>query len=94
MISYSYILSAIPFAISPEEAIYQSALKACFHIDNYSALMQAILNRCFPRSYETPRPLKIEPVYLPTWLVDAEVTAKISDHTANSTVQVQPFIIT
>ncbi|KAF8484245.1 hypothetical protein JB92DRAFT_3131728 [Gautieria morchelliformis] len=79
---------AIPFAISADEAIYQSSIRACYHVRNHDGLADAVLSRIFSAN-KPPRPLKIEPVYFPTWLVDAEVTAKVSEHNANSTVQTQ-----
>lgn len=82
------LLSAIPFAVSPEEAIQQSGLKVCFHIRNYPAFIRTVFSKFSSTLYEPPRPIRIEPVYFPTWLVDAEVTAKILEHTDDSTVQV------
>ena len=67
---------AIPFAFSKEEAIRQMMIPAA-RLGAYQNLPRALLSTHLPwLGINPPRPKRIEAMYLPTWVVDAEIRGK------------------
>lgn len=69
--------SALPFALSPEDAMYTLAPYAsanCYFPNLVSSVLAYFLPREFAKDRLTIfRPTRIEPVYFPGWIIDAEV---------------------
>ncbi|KAF8578488.1 hypothetical protein K439DRAFT_478467 [Ramaria rubella] len=85
--TYHPKVTAIPFALSPEQAIRRTApFIACNMI--FDEATRAFASAFLPGLVEPPRPLKIEPVFIPAWFVDTEVAAKFTVHEGESTVPV------
>ncbi len=66
--------SAIPFAISREEAIDRLSWNTAAYTGN--KFVGTLLRRFFPSlDVDALRPTRLQATYLPTWVVDAEVLA-------------------
>ncbi|KAF8553936.1 hypothetical protein OG21DRAFT_1522763 [Imleria badia] len=84
----TFVFSAIPFAFSPEDAITHIGVAASVagYVGRsnkgqpnvpFTALIASILAKYFPMSgFQPLQPTRIQPVYLPTWFVRAELEAK------------------
>ncbi|KAI0775188.1 hypothetical protein BD413DRAFT_471753 [Trametes elegans] len=74
--AYSHQVRAFPFAVSREKAIDDLSLSAS--IFTGEKVPGTFLRRFFPSlNLEALRPIRAIPVYLPTWLIEAELKASI-----------------
>lgn len=83
----THLFSAIPFAFSPEDAILHIGIAASVasYVGKsnkgqpnvpFTTLIASILSKYFPMSGFKPlQPTRIQPLYLPTWFVRAELEA-------------------
>ena len=78
--SYVWILLAYPFAQPMEEAIRQVGVIASFYTLDLG-LPKSILARYLPWLGTQPiRPTKTAAVYLPAWIIDAQITGMAVRH--------------
>lgn len=86
---FSFVLTAIPFAFSPEDAIIHLGVAASIagYVGRsrkgqpnvpFTTFFASILAKYFPTSGFKPlRPTRIQPLYFPTWFVRAELDATV-----------------
>ncbi|KAI1796835.1 hypothetical protein LXA43DRAFT_984722 [Ganoderma leucocontextum] len=91
---YSSKVRAFPFVVSPEKAAEELSWNTAMFTGD--KLFGTWIRRQFGLNVQTLRPSRVQPVYLPTWIIDAEVTANMwfkkqpdDSDTKNETAHVQ-----
>lgn len=77
--NFGWILSALPFAISAAEAVsYLGAAASLLNLTSFPMIFSSLAAHYVPNAgFTSYQPSRIQPLYLPGWFIDAEVTAKL-----------------